>query len=388
VPYASKVVTQLRGARVAIQEAFGIIITTQSDEPPAGFFREELEFARGVRDGAIDKPGYLPLLYEFPRAIQTDRSGPWRDTALWPQVLPSLGRPVSLEILKSDYAAAAQRGEKAEREWLSQHLNIEIGVAIQFGAWEGAAQWQAAEAGPLALEAFLDLVECVTVGGDGGGLDDLLGLTLIGRAKDGSGWLSWSRAWCWRGALAARKEISGKLEELDRAGEMMIVDRLGDDVLDFADIVEEVWRRGLLPEKAGIGLDPVGVAAIVDELHARKIPTDIIVGVPQGYRLSGAIKGAARKLADGTLKPAAQELMRWCVGNAKTEMRGNAVLVTKQVSGASKIDPLCALFNAFDLMARNPEAANGPSIYETEEPMIIGEGDAAGETSLAEADLV
>jgi phage terminase large subunit-like protein len=120
-----------------------------------------------------------------------------------------------------------------------------------------------------------------------------------------------------------------------------------------------VFEAGLLPEKNGVGLDPVGVSAIVDELGAIGLPDGCLASVPQGYRLTGSILGMARKLKDGGMVHGGQPLMAFAVGNAKQEARGNAVVITKQTAGRAKIDPLLAGFNAFALMSLNPEAVSG-----------------------------
>ena len=70
----------------------------------------------------------------------------------------------------------------------------------------------------------------------------------------------------------------------------------------------------------------------------------------------GAIKTTERRVAEKALIHSGQSLMSWCVSNAKCEQRGNAVYVTKAVSGTGKIDPLIATFMATSLMAMDPEA--------------------------------
>ena len=102
---------------------------------------------------------------------------------------------------------------------------------------------------------------------------------------------------------------------------------------------------------------------MLEALAAAGVPEEKIIGISQGWRLGGAIKTAERKLAEGVLRHCGQPMMAWCVGNAKVEPKGNAILITKQDSGTAKIDPLMALFNAVQLMALNPEASASPGIY-------------------------
>lgn len=365
-PATPKILRQLRGGRQAYPEAFLVIATTQSDDRPAGAFKEELETARAIRDG--QRAGkMLPILYEFPPEIARDREQ-WSDAANWPMVMPNLGKSLRLDSLRQDFAAESAKGDAAVRLWASQHLNIEIGLGLNSDRWPGADHWEGSGEPDLTLAELLERCELAVVGGDGGGLDDLLGLTVIGREIGTRRWLWWSRAWAHKSVFERRKSEASRLLDFERDGDLVVVDRLGNDIAEFADIIEQVAASGLLPAKNAIGLDPVGVGQIIDELAMRGIEAEQIVGVTQGWKLAGAIKTAERKLADGTLVHADQGLMAWCVGNAKLEARGNAVLITKQVAGAGKIDPLMAGFNAVALMSMNPESTR--SVYE-DRPLLV-----------------
>jgi phage terminase large subunit-like protein len=222
------------------------------------------------------------------------------------------------------------------------------------------------------LATLLGRSEVATAGGDGGGLDDLFGFAAIGREKPaddderfysgspvGRRWLVWNHAWAHRSVLDRRKEIAPKLLDFEADGDLTIVDRVGDDVLQFADFCEQIRDCGLFPDKGAIGVDPAGIGALLEELDGRGFDTDpesgFVVGIPQGWKLMTAIKTVERKLAGGEIVHGGTRLMSWCVGNAKVEPRGNAILITKQASGFAKIDPLMATFNAAALMALNPD---------------------------------
>ncbi|MFT4129954.1 terminase large subunit [Labrys sp. (in: a-proteobacteria)] len=367
--YAQKVMAQIDGGILANPEGFVIIITTQSDDPPTGVFAAELEHARQVRDGELVDGETLPMLYEFPIEIQAadvkpGELKPWEDPKLWPLVLPNLGRSITIDRLLPKFREAKAKGIEAYSIWASQHLNVQIGIAITGTSWRGAHYWLgAADIKPVTLETIIARCEVVTAGVDGGGLDDLLGLAVIGRERGTQKWLIWFRAWAHDDVFEERKEIVPKLEEFIAEGSLTRCKEPTQDIEEVADVIEKLFQAGLLPEEHGVGFDPFGVSAMVDELAQRQIFTSErggpVTAVSQGFKLMAAIKGMERKLKDGTLKHGGQALASWCVSNAKAELKGSSVVITKQAAGWAKIDPLVAAFNAFTLMARNPEAASG-----------------------------
>ncbi|MDP5677844.1 terminase large subunit [Pseudomonas aeruginosa] len=348
---AENMLREAIGGLASRPEGFVIYLTTQSDEPPAGVFKQKLQYARDVRDGVIVDKRFVPVIFEHPPEMVARKEHLLAENLAL--VNPNLGYSVDEEFLLREFAKAQQGGEESFRGFLAKHGNVEIGLALRSDRWAGADFWEDAVE-PCTLEQMLDRCEVIDLGIDGGGLDDLLGAYAIGREKDTGKKLGWGHAWAHPSVLERRKEIAPALQDFAKAGHLTLVKRVGDDVDELADIAEQIHEAGLLDK---IGCDPVGLGAILDKLEERGIPNDKIVGVSQGWKLGGAIKTAERWLAEGSFAPAAQPMMAWCVGNARVEPRANSILITKQASGSAKIDPLMAMFNAVTLMALNPPAA-------------------------------
>lgn len=367
---ASTMLQEATGGLISRPEGFVVYLSTQSDEPPTGVFKEKLQYFRNVRDGVIEDRKSLGMLFEFPEPM-IEREA-YLDPAWWFVTNPNLGRSVSAEWL-ADELLKAQRGDKAAlNTFLAKHLNVEIGQRLRADGWAGAEFWAKQTRRGLTLEEVIERSEVIVVGIDGGGLDDLLGIAVLGRCAETKRWLLWSHAWAHRIVLTRRKDIASALLGFEKDRNLTIVERPGDDVQQVADIVMQVEEAGLLAEKHAIGVDVAGIGDIVDEITAedgdRGLDQERIVGIAQGWRLNGAIKTTERKLAGGELEHGGTGLMAWCVGNAKAVAVGSAVSITKAAAGSAKIDPLAALFDAVTLMARNPAAQR--SVYEDEDVLV------------------
>jgi phage terminase large subunit-like protein len=133
----------------------------------------------------------------------------------------------------------------------------------------------------LTLDELLERSEVVVVGIDGGGLDDLLGLSVLGRERTTREWLHWGHAWAHRIVLERRKDIVESLRGFEADGDLTIVDVPGEDVEAVADVVCRIRDLGLLPERNAIGVDAAGIGDIVDELTiaGRGITLEQIVAV-------------------------------------------------------------------------------------------------------------
>lgn len=358
---AADMFTEAKGGLASRPEGFVIYLSTMSDEAPAGVFADLLKRAREVRDGKRVDNRLLPVLYEFPKEMLD--SGTYRLPENFYITNPNMGASVSEAYLMGEFETAKADGEIALRRFMAKHLNVQIALSLAADYWAGAEFWEDSGKNPeINLDWMLEHCEVIDIGVDGGGLDDLLGISAVGRLKDNPRmWAAWFHAWAHPSVLERRKEIAPVLLDFAKQGDLTIVHRIGDDSDEVAGAVARVYQSGLLDK---CGLDPHGVGAILDAMLEYGVPEDAVVGVSQGWKLGAAIKTAERKLAEGCFIHSGSAMMNWVVGNARVEPRANGILITKQASGSSKIDPLMAMFDAVSLLSLNP-TARGASVYET-----------------------
>lgn len=361
---AAAMLQEAIGGLASRPEGFVIYLSTMSDEAPAGIFKEKLDYARSVRDGQIDDLRFLPVIYEFPQAYID--SGDYVKPENWYITNPNLGASVDMDYLTDTLKRAKESHDKNTLQTaLAKHLNVEIGISLRANRWAGAEFWEGAGRA-FSLDELIEASEVITMGGDGGGLDDLLGCAVVGRLPtpkyiytddnnirhEVKQWWVWVKAWCHPIALERRKQDEPRYRDFETDGDLVIVKNVGDDVAEFADIAKKVYDSGKLDK---IGLDPAGADDIVIALESIGIPKDThITGISQGWKLGGYQKVCERKIASGDLTHANQAMMAWCVGNARVKLSGSGVMMSKSESGNGKIDPVIAMLNAVALMSQNP----------------------------------
>ena len=387
---APAMIREATGGLVSRPEGFVVYLTTHSDEPPTGVFKSKLDYFREVRDGEIHDPSSLGILYEWPEAMY--KAEAYLEPRNFYVTNPNIGRSVSQKWLE-DELRKEMRGEgEGKQIFLAKHLNVEIGLRLRRARWNGANFWERAGVERLRdLRTMLARCEVAVVGIDGGGLDDLTGICVLGRDKKSKAWLYWNRAFAHRKVLRIRTEIAAELKGFEEDGDLVfwgtedfeanvaqlldaadgeeaeVTDRAetDEDIAAIVALCSEVRDAGLLPESHGIGVDPAAIGSLVDALVAAEFTVSdgnkgMVTGVSQSTtNMFSAINTMERKLEAGTAAHGGTRLMAWCVSNAKAELRGNAVHITKAAAGKAKIDPLVASFVATKLMERNPEAVGG-----------------------------
>ena len=93
-----------------------------------------------LRDGKIDDPKTLGILYEFPAAMV--KSEAYLNPENFYVTNPNLGKSVSRSWLEDELKKHRHKTDGTFQQFLAKHLNIQIGMNLHASRWTGADFWE------------------------------------------------------------------------------------------------------------------------------------------------------------------------------------------------------------------------------------------------------
>lgn len=332
-----------QGAR---SQPFTIHITTAGHDRQSICY-EKYDYAGKVRDGVIDDPTFLPVIYE---AGQDDD---WTDEAVWAKANPNLGVSVSLDYLRRE-CQKAQDVPRFENTFRNLYLNQWTEQAVRFiamHAWNGCAG-----------EVDLDKLEGKPcwVGLDLGIKRDLTALVAVWKV----GRKRVCYPWFWMPEDTARDaEKRDRVPYLTWARQGHIELTPG-DVTDYGYVRKQVNAIAGRFKLSALGVDPYNATQLNQQLQDED-------GLPvyeyrQSYPMfNDPTVTLEEDVTAGTLVHPANPVLDWMASNVevKNDTAGNIKPIKPDRKDARKIDGIVALIMAIGTSLTAPEQK--PSVYET-----------------------
>lgn len=322
----------------------GLLITTST----AGVFDVEslawceYDFARKVRDGAIDAPDVLPVIFE------ASPDDDWTSPEVWKKANPGLGYTIFEDTLRAECEQAKEQ-PAALAEFLQFRLNIWVNAAhaaIDMNAWDACDLPVMVEQRPRAWAGF-----------DIGERDDLSALTIVVPHADGTASVTMD-AW-----IAAEKVT--KLEHAHgvpygawiRDGYIRVTDGNSVDVEHVRARLRQLRESYDIRE---VAFDPWNAYALAQRLADDDRFT--VVEVRQGTKtLSEPTKDFLARIPERKWRHGGHPVLRWMASNLTLRRDANGNVAPSKSSKNAKIDGIAALITAWS-RARLANAA--PSVYE------------------------
>ncbi len=341
----------------ALMTAFGatidpltIMITT------AGWDRtslcwEQWNYARNVRDGIIQDPSFLPILYE------ADQNADWTSEDVWRATMPGLGDFCQLQFIK-DECMRAQHSPAYENTFRQLYLNQ---WTEQAERWLSTTEWAA---GGDWWEASELIGQPCYAGLDMGVTGDMACYFMVFPMPDGKfkvlghGWAPKDGKW--------RDELKNKERYLWWARDEWLTLTEGgqapyktvDRNRIKADIVK--WHTKY----------PV-MSLFADRAYANDLLIDLyndeqlnVKGVPQGaVTLNESCVMLEELVLNHQIEHRNNPILNWAVANCSLKRNSTGLIHPDKTVATERIDALSALINALAALVADPENRS-PSIYD------------------------
>lgn len=316
----------------------------------AGYDRHSIlyqvyDYACKVRDGVIQDPSFLPVIYEAPKEAD------WQDERVWHRANPALGdfRKIEEMRIAAREAAAMPEAENAFRRlylnqwteqaerWMPMHLWDACQASISRAALRGRPCFIGMD-----LSTTRDLTVIVAVFPDGSGGFDVLPQFFI--PKDN-----------------IRERVQRDRVPYDQwAKDGHLVATEG-NVVDYKYVRRTIQQWAEEFDVREIAYDPYNATQLVTEL-SNDDGYEVYRFQPKGVEMTAATKALTKAIQARDLRHDGHPVLRWNIGNATVigDAEGNSRLSKKVAT--ERMDGAVALAMAVERMGRTPSSG---SVYES-----------------------
>lgn len=343
------------------QPLFVCITTADYDRP--SICNEKYDYACKVRDGVVDDPRYLPVIYELPRDAD------WKDEANWKLANPNLGVSVSMEYLRGE-CKRAQEIPAYEFTFRRLHLDQRTASAnkcIPLEQWDACYDESIDVASLAGRECYVAL--------DVGSRSDFCALAILfphddteivvvekpeddtASVDDGAddpqtmvrrSYTLITKFWLPADPVKRDPRMQAQIETWGRQG---YIRRTPGNEVDYDVMLADI-KKILSPyEVAGILFDRAFEGIAIGQ-NLRKHYGDTVESFPQSItRMNGPFRELLNMLSFGRIHHTGDPVMRWMVTNVVAEEKGELIKPSKEKS-TEKIDGVTALVMALALGVR------------------------------------
>jgi phage terminase large subunit-like protein len=305
------------------------------------------EYATKVRDGVVDDPSFLPVIYGAPAEAD------YRDEAVWVAANPGIGSSVKLDYLASE-AKRAEEEPSYENTFRRLHLNQ---WTQQVTRWIRVEDWSACADAPPDLDgrpchAGLDLSTTT----------DISALVLIFPPGEDEGEPYWMVPYFWAPEsriVRASQRDRVPYDAWVRDGHM---EATAGDVVDYAFIRRRVVELSRRYKFLSLPYDPWNATQLASQLlEDDGLP---MVEFRQGYiSMNEPSKEFERLVVARRLRHAGSPVMSWMVSNAtiRTDPAGN--IKPDKARSTGRIDGVVAAVMGIGMAIRHEAAEPAPLLY-------------------------
>ena len=301
-----------------------IYITTADFDRPS-ICNEKYDYAVKVRDGIIEDPAFLPVIYE---AKQDDD---WTDPEVWAKANPNLGISVSMEYMERE-CRRARETPSYENTFKRLHLNMKTQQDVR---WLSMEAWDAC--GKLKFEESSLEGERCFAGLDLSTTTDISALVLVFPREDGQVAVI-PRFWI-------PAESAEKRERRDRVpyttwARQGYIEMTGGNVVDYDTIrlrINELKERFRIAE---IAIDPWNATQLSVQLQGDGFE---VVTFGQGFKdMTAPSKELEKLVMSDKLRHGGHPVLRWMASNVAVETDAAGNLKPSKKKSTERIDGIVA----------------------------------------------